>query len=385
MMVERYEDLLQYVSWKRKFGIWQTLRFWFKKTIFQMKSLAKVFLASMVYHSGLLEAFLHIKRILRLGRVKILCLHDVSDSREHRKHFSIFVTSDSFSKLLDFLKRNYQVISLEKAVSLLKTNQPLTQDVFALTFDDCYRGWIQHVMPECLRRQIPCTCFIATGPLDGGPPPAYNTLIFLATNTWRKLADLSCWQLGVFLLDTPENILYFVEKVHKYLRAKGRRERIQFLDKLSEYLGVSLHSKKLRDTILTWDDVRKMDTNGVIIGAHSVSHCCLSSLGDTECFWEIFYNKKRLEQELGHKVNVFAYPYGGPDSYNRAVIEKVQKVGFTEAFTLINKNLQFRGFEIGRSCLSSPMFCDHNWRFKRSLLAVKLSGLDTILFRRRPG
>lgn len=382
-MVERYEDLLQYVYLRKKHTRWVGLRSRLTKMTQNLRSWFKILIASIIYYSGLIVVFQSVKRTFHLGRVKILCFHDVSEMAEGRSHFSIFMWPESFVRFLEFLIRNYHVVSLEEAIHLLETGQSLKDDVFALTFDDCYKGWTNHVLPACQRFQVPHAIFVATGPVDTGRPLLYDGLIFLAENTWRKVIDLSPWGLGVFFLDTSESIARFVENVHEYWRGKSKEDRNHFFQELSEYLGVSLNSEKFKDIVLDWDDVREMDTHGVTIGAHSVNHTCLRDLAEAECFWEIKQSKQRLEKELGHSVSFFAYPYGAHDYFERDTIRIVAAAGFRNAFTLdVSDSNQLRPFEIGRRGVSRGMFVRPDGKFNESLLATELCGLGDLLFRR---
>jgi len=237
-------------------------------------------------------------------------------------------------------------------------------------------------LPECQRFHLPHATFVATEPLDSGRPLLYDALVFLAENTWRKVLDLSPWQLGVFLLDAPDNIVRFVEGIHGYWRGKNKEDIDHFLQELSEYLEVSLNSEKFQTILLNWDDVRKMDRYGVTIGAHSVSHACLRDLAEPECSWEIFQSKKRLEEELGHSVSFFAYPYGH-DYYERDTIKIVEAAGFRNAFTLdVSNRNPLAPLEIGRRSVSRGMFVGPDGNFNESLLATELCGLGDLLFRR---
>ena len=92
-------------------------------------------------------------------------------------------------------------MGIEQGLRLLETGEPLKDDVFVLTFDDGCKGWLDHVYPACREMEIDYTLFVATGPLDGGHPLLYSSLIILAESTWRKVADMSPWGLGVFLLE----------------------------------------------------------------------------------------------------------------------------------------------------------------------------------------
>jgi glycosyltransferase involved in cell wall biosynthesis/peptidoglycan/xylan/chitin deacetylase (PgdA/CDA1 family) len=271
-MVARYEDLLHYVCLKRRSRIRLSLRRRFQKSIYRLKSWARVSIAAISYYFGLVAAFDWIKRALHRGRVKILCFHDISEMRESQPRFSISLPPKSFSKFLEFLRQHYEIVSLEKATRLLESGKPGAEDVFSLTFDDCYKGWIEHVLPECQRNQVPYTIFLTTGPLDSAMPLFYDALIYLAENTWRKAVDGSPWQLPLYTLNDSDDRYRFVEEIHDHWLERSPKDRNDFLLWLSNYLEIPLNSAKVRSTLLNWKDVRKIDASGVTIGAHSVNH-----------------------------------------------------------------------------------------------------------------
>jgi peptidoglycan/xylan/chitin deacetylase (PgdA/CDA1 family) len=76
---------------------------------------------------------------------------------------------------------------------------------------------------------------------------------------------------------------------------------------------------------LSWEQIIEMDDNQLItFGAHTDTHKLLSRISDDDARDEIVRSKEVLEDRLGHKVDLFAYPNGQlidiPDS-SRDVLE----------------------------------------------------------------
>ena len=87
------------------------------------------------------------------------------------------------------------------------------------------------------------------------------------------------------------------------------------------------------DSYLSWDQVRMLDRSGLItIGGHTVNHRNLASLSEADQRFEIETGKQLLEQQLGHTMRHFAYPYG---QYNDTTIQIVQEAGYLTAVTTI--------------------------------------------------
>lgn len=84
---------------------------------------------------------------------------------------------------------------------------------------------------------------------------------------------------------------------------------------------------------LTWDQLREMVNTGLVTAYdHTWSHYSLINATPDKMRQEILTAKTQLEQNLGTKVDVFAYPYG---SENPNVINFLQANGFKAAFSTI--------------------------------------------------
>ena len=82
--------------------------------------------------------------------------------------------------------------------------------------------------------------------------------------------------------------------------------------------------------IVNWEQIKRLDSIGIQIGCHSMSHPRLDTLSPEECNNELSISKNLLEDKLGHEVNHLAYPYG---SYNESVVSSASEAGFLTACT----------------------------------------------------
>src|SRR4029077_16187525 len=64
------------------------------------------------------------------------------------------------------------------------------------------------------------------------------------------------------------------------------------------------------DSLFAAEDLRALAAAGFEIGAHSVSHAILTSLGPLDLAREISECKKVLQQILGTEITMFCYPKG---------------------------------------------------------------------------
>ncbi len=84
-------------------------------------------------------------------------------------------------------------------------------------------------------------------------------------------------------------------------------------------------------SFLSWAQLQEMSAAGMDIQSHSLSHPHLRQLAPDAAQKEISDSKAVIEKKLGKPVVAFNYPDG---EYNAAVIEMVQRAGYTSAVSI---------------------------------------------------
>jgi peptidoglycan/xylan/chitin deacetylase (PgdA/CDA1 family) len=91
------------------------------------------------------------------------------------------------------------------------------------------------------------------------------------------------------------------------------------------------HDVEPREEICDWDNLRELERRGVSIQSHGVSHRAFSSIPFTEQERETTTSKRIIEEQLGSRVELFAYPYGDPGDAQR-VPEALERAGYEAGF-----------------------------------------------------
>lgn len=85
--------------------------------------------------------------------------------------------------------------------------------------------------------------------------------------------------------------------------------------------------------MLNWSQLADLEDHGVEIGGHTHTHPQLDTLGRREAAVEIRHCKQLLEDEIGHEIGSFAYPYG----YSSASVRRsVEAAGYRSACAVMN-------------------------------------------------
>jgi peptidoglycan/xylan/chitin deacetylase (PgdA/CDA1 family) len=81
--------------------------------------------------------------------------------------------------------------------------------------------------------------------------------------------------------------------------------------------------------LMNWDHLREMVAWGFTIGSHSVNH--IDCAGESEALVreELVASRRHLQQELGLKEVIFAYPYGGRQHMSPQRLQLVKEAGYS--------------------------------------------------------
>ncbi len=160
----------------------------------------------------------------------------------------------SFDAHLRWMKNVSDPMSLDDAVAMLDSDEPLDGRYFCVTFDDGYKSCVTNAVPVLVEQNVPGAFFIPTA--------------FVGTGGGERNEAL----LG---------------RITAYDRC------------LTEFL--------------TWDDCRDMVAAGMTIGSHSVTHPRLFELSRSGAEHELRASKRAIEDELGVECRHFSCPKGQPD------------------------------------------------------------------------
>ena len=179
----------------------------------------------------------------------------------------------NFRAKIEVLKEQTNIISLDDfftgKMSWKKIN-------VAITFDDGYRSWLDHVSPVLRDLGVTATFFVSSG---------------------------------------------FV----------GRSKAEE-----ADFLRNNLKSSRPSTGCLNVVGLRKLAESDFAIGGHTSNHTDLTELCDiNELRSEIQKDKKELERMTGTKVDYFAYPFGFHRNAHFDLVRVLQESGYRGAVTIV--------------------------------------------------
>jgi len=239
-----------------------------------------------------------------------------------------------FHSQMEYLARHFHLVTLDQ---LAGGELPCGDKkcCIAITFDDGYRDNFVHAFPILKKMGIPATIFLTTGYIDSGELPWYDQVRLAFKLTLKP--RLSLHEIGgpTTGIECESQRLEALALTLRWLRSVDDDLRLRLLPDLFHELRVS-NGLNFPGTMLTWDQIRQMKRDGVLFGAHTVTHPVLGGLPPSRLEEEILGSKRMIENRLQAPARHFAYPFGKQTDFGAPAKQAVQAAGFKTAVTTIN-------------------------------------------------
>jgi peptidoglycan/xylan/chitin deacetylase (PgdA/CDA1 family) len=240
----------------------------------------------------------------------------------------ISATPENFSRQMQFLAKNYQVVSLTQAFDSIERKAPLPPRAVLITFDDAYYDFATIAWPILKSLKLTATLFVPTAYPDQ-PERAFwwDRLYRAFMQTSRKqlkgtpLGDLS-------LADAPAR-QHSLRRVQNYIKTIPHSQAMAFVDEICAKLDSQTLAQK---SVLSWNELRQLAKEGVALCAHTQTHPIMTQLPREEVRREVAGSQRDLQREIGEALPIFCYPSGGHDD---TVVDILKEEGFTMAFTTL--------------------------------------------------
>ncbi len=250
--------------------------------------------------------------------------------------------SSYFEQQIEFMKMNFNIVSMEQVIEASKGNLNLPENALLLTFDDGYIDNYTVAFPILEKYGVQGSFFIPGKTFSEHELLDVNKIHYLLAcadikSLVRDLEKEMEFYRGIeYTYDSTENLYreyaipnrfddgdtIFVKRMLQTVLPEDIRKKIS--SKLfKEYVGIS--EKQLANELyMNEDQIRVMRKHGMYIGIHGYDHYWLGDLNEEKMKNDIQKAVECLDEFIDSKQWVMNYPYG---SYNQSVLEYVKNKG----------------------------------------------------------
>jgi peptidoglycan/xylan/chitin deacetylase (PgdA/CDA1 family) len=228
-------------------------------------------------------------------RLTVLAYHAIDDA-------------DRFASHLDEIRRRASAVTLEEALAGAD-GHPLPRSAVLITFDDGDRTVLDVAGPMLVERGMPAAVFAVAGVLGTDSPLWFDEA--------RRLVRRG-GSIGGTEDRSPDDVC-------RALKRMPDADRLTSLERLRG----SANGAPIRTPQLAAADLRALESMGIAVGNHTMTHPCLSRCPAAKVTSEIVEAHDVLGAALGHPPTAFAYPDGDHDDRASGLL---RDLGYRGAF-----------------------------------------------------
>lgn len=278
----------------------------------RLRSIAR----AIAYRSGLL-GLAH--RLRNKDTLTVFMFHRVlpADSGDYaRAEREYTFTREGFGQCLDFIRKHYNVINLDRLKAHTEAMSGLPQRAGLITFDDGWRDTALYALPELDKRGLPAVLFLATSVLDDADDRWWQDALVQIIRSEESLGKVeSSLNIPISESENRKARTYRITACVGGMMADARRA---FLQSWNVYPVTGRQ-------MLTREEVRNLDL--IRVAGHGHSHIPLTALPDPLADLQ---QSRDLLEALEADADVMSFPHG---AVNEAVRALAKRAGFEMCFS----------------------------------------------------
>ncbi len=238
----------------------------------------------------------------------------------------------NFETNLRALAKLYTCISMDEAIEMLTNRKSWRKRCIVLTFDDSLKCIADVALPVLVKLGLTATFYISTEAIDNQKPYWWMRLEYAVAHAKRPSCEVEL-PLRPPLLFEVKRSQHAKQEIKAALGDALPQDREKVIQSIESGLGASLLTGTATypyGDVMNWDDVRRLQSFGMTIGSHTVTHPNMNLLTSSELYMELEESRKRLETECQGPCRHLCYPTG---FHSTAVIDATRVCGYTSAVT----------------------------------------------------
>lgn len=246
-------------------------------------------------------------RVIPQKNIAILAYHRIIDSDYN--FWKLNVSPAAFEKHMKYISENYTVLRLEDEWDALTE---AGQKYVVITFDDGYVDNYRYALPILEKYHVPATIFVSTDLIDTDKMYWWDELekMFIFS---EYTGEFECNGSRYRIADSADREKACLA-IRNDIKNRNPQEQRDTMRALRSALGTERAYTSTLRCVNTQELIEMAASPYITIGGHTKSHLSMGAFHPKELLdLEIRESLKILEEKIGRKVNVFAYPFGGAE------------------------------------------------------------------------
>ncbi len=265
----------------------------------------------------------------------ILRYHSIKESPELFNNSigsEIIHSADLFDIQMCQISKYYNPVSLDDVFSILDKGETIPEKSVAITFDDGYLDNYEIALPILDKYNVPATFYITSGAIETDYVFWYIRLRYafwqsketewVDPKTKTKYNIQNPAQRNDAIVKACENCTNLV--------GENQDNAVREIERILRVEPITAKDCAM----MSWEQIRKLQKSGHIIGSHTVCHPNTAYASDEDLAWELTESKKIIETKTKTIVNHFSYPNpAGVPHWSLDTIKSVRRANYKTAVT----------------------------------------------------
>jgi peptidoglycan/xylan/chitin deacetylase (PgdA/CDA1 family) len=254
-------------------------------------------------------------------------------------HSAMWITPETLAAQIRWMRSLGDVVDLETLIRA--DDRPSTRALFALTFDDGWRDHCTLAFPVLRAAHVPATVFLVSDAVEHGGLFWTEDIVTKTHHVSLRGGDRRILSALAELWPdnesrpkaaSPSALCESWVEALKHVPDPERRERSE------RYLrAIGAAQEPLRGYVMTWDQAREMEREGITFGSHTHTHRILEGLDAAEMERELALSRVAISNQLQRDVTLFCYPnarYSGTEG------PVLARCGYRYAFVIDSRRVR---------------------------------------------
>jgi peptidoglycan/xylan/chitin deacetylase (PgdA/CDA1 family) len=242
------------------------------------------------------------------------------------------VSARSFEKQVAHIAQHYRPMTVSEMIRCCFEGEKLPRHAIAITVDDGYRDFYDIAWPILRRYGVPATFYVTVGFVEGRLWLWPDQLTWILSHAPESATPFVAGKISVWPPSGPDNQRIVFQRLVSHLLNIPDQEKHFFLQSLARHWQVCV-PEQAPDWALaaSWEQLAEMQSEGLEVGGHTVTHPSLSQVSFEQAREEIMGTRDSLAAHLGNARRSFCYPNGTLSDFVGSQVQLIREAGFTGA------------------------------------------------------
>ena len=243
----------------------------------------------------------------------------------NKKH----ILQKNFISILQQLKKNGCILSLDEIYTSIKNKIPLPKNTYAITFDDGFENNYSIAAPILSDLNLSATFYFATDFVENNAMSWIDKLEY-CLEVKKKGEVYIPWMQKKVGFDTNKSKINLLENIRTFVKNDLNFNIENFVTNFFSDCKIRVISQldSSIDKKINWSQVRNLNKSSLFtIGGHSHNHLSFGSLDQAKSNFQLNKSFKLFKDKLNIDINHYSYPEGQKKDYNETLISKLKYKG----------------------------------------------------------